>query len=162
MAPLYVDADEVLSAPLYAFGGLLIALPMLDFVTSVLPVSFGSIQWRFATLGLLSNFLMTPLLGMVAMIVVAAVREHLVFQRILAIINSLLTLLLIALLVLFVLDIVQLNASIPPEGLKNFQNAAFKAIVKHTTTILVLAWLAAAGWRVSSWHSSRRRSARVA
>ena len=161
MAPLYVDADEVLSVPFYAFGILLIGLPLLDFFTSVFPMSFTNIQWRFATIGLLSNFLMTPLLGMGVMIVVAAIREHLVFQRVLATVNGFVALVLIALLVLFALDIVQLNATIPQDGLKSFQNAAFKAIVKHATTILVLTWLASAGWRVSSWRSSGRRPARA-
>jgi len=156
MAPFYVDADEVLSAPFYAFGALLIGHPALDFITSILPFSFSNIHWRFATIGLLSNFLMTPMLGMAVMIVVAAIREHMVFQRVLAIINSVAALLLIAFLVLFVLDVVQLNAMIPPDGLKSFQNAAFKAIVKHTTGILVLSWIAAAGWRISSWRSSQR------
>lgn len=161
MPPLYVDADEVLSAPLYAFAGLLIGLPLVDFVTSVLPVSVSNIQWRFATVGLLSNFLMTPMIGMGILIVVAAVREHLVFQRLLATTNGLIVLLLTAVLVFFALDIVQLNAMIPPEGLKSFQNAAFKAIVKYLASILVLTWLTAAGWRVSSWRASRRRTARV-
>jgi hypothetical protein len=161
MAHLYVDTDEVLAAPFYAFGMLLIGLPLLDFVTSVLPPSFSNIQWRFTTVGLLSNFLMTPLLGMGIMIVVAAIREHFVFQRVLATINGIAAVLLIALLVLFVLDIVQLTGSIPPDGLKIFQNAAFKAIVKHTMTILVLTWLATAGWRISSWRSARKGSSRT-
>jgi hypothetical protein len=162
MPPLYVDVDEILSAPFYAFGVLLIGLPLLDFFTSVIPVSPSNIQWRFATVGLLSNFLMTPLLGIGMLIVVAAVRDHLVFQRVLATINGGLALLLIALLIFFVLDVVQLNATIPPEGLKNFQNAAFKAMVKHAASILVLSWLASAGWRVSAWRPSRTRSAGVA
>ncbi|MBV6521718.1 MAG: hypothetical protein MNPFHGCM_01862 [Gemmatimonadaceae bacterium] len=156
MAHIYVDADEALSAPFYAFGLLLIGHPLLDFVTSVLPVSPTNIQWRFATVGLLSNFLMTPMLGLGIMIVVAAVREHLVFQRVLAIVNTVAALVLIAFVALFVLDIVQLNASIQPEGLKEFQSAAFKAVLKHISAIIVLCLFAAAGWRVSSWKSASR------
>lgn len=160
MAPLYVDVDEVLAGPFYAFGALLIALPSLDFVTSVLPLNPSDIQWRFATFGLLSNFLLTPLLGVVILIAVAAIRQHLVFQRILATVNGLVALLLACLIVLFVLDIVQLNATISPNGLKNFQNAAFKAIVKHVTAIPVLLSMAIAGWRASAWTSHPATSER--
>lgn len=162
MVTLYVDTDEVLAAPFYAFGMLLVGLPLLDFVTSVLPVFFVNTQWRYTTVGLFSNFLLTPLLGVGVMIAVAGIREHLVFQRVLATINGIVAVLLIALLVRFVLDIVTLTATIPPDGLKSFQNAAFKAIVKLAMTILVLTWLSTAGWRISSWRSARKRSARAA
>ncbi|MFN8572214.1 MAG: hypothetical protein U0132_09160 [Gemmatimonadaceae bacterium] len=153
MPSLYVDTDELLAGPLYAFGLLLIALPMLDFGSSIVPVHATNLQWRFATLGLLSNFLMTPMMGLCLMVVVAAVRGHRGVQRSLAIVNTLLVLMLVAALALFALDAVQLNGSVPADQAETFHSAAYKAVVKHVAALIVLALLAVAGWRVSSQHA---------
>lgn len=150
MPSLYVDTDELLAGPFYAFGLLLVSLPMLDFGTSIVPVHLTNLQWRFATIGLLSNFLMTPMMGISLMVAVAAVRGHRGVQRTIAIVNSFLVLLLISLLALFALDAIQLNASVPGEQAAEFHSAAYKALIKHIAGLIVLALLAVAGWRVSS------------
>ena len=63
---------ESLVAPLYFIAALLIATPLMDFATSVVPLRPGSLEWRFASVGLLSGFLLTPLLGLVIALAVAA------------------------------------------------------------------------------------------
>lgn len=146
----YVDTDELLAGPFYAFGLLLIGLPMMDFATSIVPVHFANLQWRFATLGLLSNFLMTPMLGLGVMIVTAAVREHRGVMRFLSILTGLTALSLVGMLVLFALDAIQLNASMPAEQVATFRSAAAKAVAKHGAGFFVLAWMSIAGWQVAS------------
>lgn len=150
MTPQFVDSDDALAGPFYGLGVLLMLVPLLDFVTSVLPLHVINLQWRFATIGLFSNFLLTPLLGMGLLITVAAVREHYRVQRLLAIANSCFALLVVGLLVLFSLDIVQLNASVPPERASEFHMAAFKAVAKYVLGWMVVVSLAVAGWRISS------------
>ncbi|MFN8581720.1 MAG: hypothetical protein U0163_12180 [Gemmatimonadaceae bacterium] len=146
----YVDTDELLAGPFYAFGLLLIGLPMMDFATSIVPVHFANLQWRFATLGLLSNFLMTPMLGLGVMIVTAAVREHRGTMRFFSIVSGVIALSLIGMLVLFSLDAIQLNASMPADQVASFRSAAAKAVAKHAAGIIVLAWMSVATWQVAS------------
>src|SRR6185503_13340787 len=105
----FADPEGALSAPFYAFAILLMATPAIDFATSIFPMQLRSPQWRFASAGLLSGFLLTPMLGIAIAMTVSAIRGHHGVQRFLAVINLLLALLFLVLLVGFVLDVLQLN-----------------------------------------------------
>jgi hypothetical protein len=152
------DSLELLLAPLYFIAVLLIATPMMDFATSVLPLRLESIEWRFATVGLLSGFLLTPLLGILIAIALAAYADHLRFLRVLSIVNGVGAVLFVALLIFFALDVIQLRSVVQEQAKAQFQAAAVKAVVKHATFILALGWLSVRGYRASRWSvpSSRR------
>lgn len=157
------DVLEPLLAPLYFIAMLLIATPAMDFATSVLPLRVASIEWRFATVGLLSGFLLTPLLGVVIAISLAAYAEHLRFLRVLSIANGVVALLLVVLMVFFALDIVQLRSVVQAQAKEAFQGAALKAVIKYLACILAMAWLSVRGMRASRWSvPSARRAPAVA
>lgn len=163
MSSKYPDGPEALIAPFYFVAFLLMVTPTMDFVTSILPLRWDSIEWRFATVGLLSGFLLTPLLGVVIAMAVAHLAGHLRFQRIMAIVNATLTASFIALFVLFMLDVFQLKSIVQAEALEAFNSAATKAAVKHVAFILALGWLSYGGFRVSRWtvREVRRKPAAV-
>jgi uncharacterized membrane protein len=142
------DAD-VLVGPLYGVALLLVATPMFDFLTSVFPIRAGNIEWRFATVGLLSGFLLTPLLGYVLAMLAAQIGGHRIVQRVLAICALIMTALLALMLVAFVLDVLQLRSVVQAEAATAFKGASIKALVKHVSVLVVLPWLAIRGMKLS-------------
>lgn len=157
MSPKRPDGPEALIAPLYLVAILLVATPAMDFATSIIPIRLGDIEWRFASVGLLSGFLLTPLLGVALAMGVAQFGGHLRFQRILAVLNLLVTVAFAILLVFFLLDVLQLQGSVPAESKPAFASAALKALIKHACFIVALAFLAWRGMRVSRWSSPDKR-----
>lgn len=164
MSPKRPDGAEALIAPAYLLAVLLVATPIMDFVTSIVPLRLGDIEWRFASVGLLSGFLLTPLLGIALAIGAAHLGGHLRFQRLLAVVNLVVAVSCIGLLVFFVLDIFQLKAAVQPEAAQAFESAALKAVIKHVSFALTLGFLGWRGIRVSRWGApaeSRRPQAAV-
>ena len=152
---------EALVAPMYFIAALLIATPVMDFATSVLPLRLGSLEWRFASVGLLSGFLLTPLLGLVIALAVAAYADHMGFVRVLSILSGAVAVIFIIVLVLFLLDIVQLRSAVQDQARAAFKSAAMKAVIKHVCFIAALGWLAIRGFRASQWGLPVRRKASV-
>jgi hypothetical protein len=62
--------------PAYCVAVLLVVTPLVDLVANVWPPRLSAVEWRFGTFGLLSGFLLTPLLGMVLATAAAALLEH--------------------------------------------------------------------------------------
>ena len=151
-----MDPDEALSAPLYAFALLLVAVPLLDFLQSIGALRPTNVQWRFATVGLLSGVLLTPMLGLTVAMVVAAIRQHTVLQRILAVLSLVAATTLSLLLISFVLDALQVSRVVPEQGRTAFRAASVKAVLKQLSATAVLLFLGLRGWRISSWRSRRR------
>ncbi len=146
----HYDADALI-APLYLLAVLLVATPAMDFVTSIVPLRFADIEWRFASVGLLSGFLLTPLLGIGLAMGVAAYASHQRFQRVLGIVNLLIAALFVALLLFFLLDIFQLRNVVQAEAKGAFESAASKAVVKHITFVIAMAFMGWRGVRMSKW-----------
>ncbi|NUQ11441.1 MAG: hypothetical protein HUU26_03800 [Gemmatimonadaceae bacterium] len=144
MSQTRLDPEEALAGPLYAVAGLLIAMPVVDFVLSVAAPAPSSVQWRFAAVGLLSGFTLTPILGMAVALTVAAVRQHYLVQRLLVATSLLGSVVLLVLCAGFILDVLQLRVSIPAEGQAAFRSAWTRALLKHLLAAVVLAYL---GWR---------------
>lgn len=148
MARPPLDPDEALAAPFYFFAALLVVLPLIDFVQNVGTFQPANVQWRFATVGLLSGFLLTPTIGIVAAMTIAAVRGQGRTQRAIAIGNVILAVLLLALMAGFVLDALQLRGSVPAVRRAEFRTAAIRAIVKYILTSLLLIVLAMRAFRI--------------
>lgn len=157
------DGADALIGPLYFVALLLVATPLVDFLTSVLPLRPGNIEWRFATVGLLSGFVLTPLLGIILAMLVASWAGHQRFHRIVAIVNGVIAALLVVTLLMFLLDIVQLRSVVQAEQKAAFEGSAVKAVIKHLTFVVATAWLAVGGYRSSRWSmpEPRRQAAAV-
>lgn len=160
MANRRFEGMDALIGPLYFVSLLLILTPVMDFTSSVLPARAGNIEWRFASVGLLSGFLLTPVLGIVLSIVIAAWAGHLRFQRVIAIVNLAAVLLLAGLMVMFLLDIFQLRNAVQAEAKASFEGAALKAVLKYLAVMIGLGWLGWRGLGASSWSvPSEKRAA---
>jgi hypothetical protein len=143
------DADPLIG-PAYLVALLLICTPALDFFSGIQPITLNNIQWRFGAVGLMAGFLLTPLLGIVVAMGVAAYADHGVFQRILAILNITIAMMCLVLLIFFTLDILQLNNQVDAEAVGQFRSAAWKALAKHLGFIIVMGWLGLAGMKISA------------
>jgi hypothetical protein len=147
------DVSSTLSGPLYLIAVFLIVVPVTDFLGQIAPLQLGNVEWRFASVGLMSGFLLTPLLGIVLAIAVAAARKHVTVQRLIAIANGIFAIALLAALALFVLDTLQLGSVVSDEQSDAFGSAATRALVKHFAAMITLGWLARAGFRVAQLHA---------
>lgn len=144
MSATQLEPDEALTGPLYALAGLLVLIPAADFILSVPSPQPGSVQWRFAAVGLLSGFTLTPILGIAMGLGLAGVMRHAGVARALVILSILGAVLLFVLSAGFILDVLQLRVSVPSEGRLAFESAWKRALVKHLLSAIVLAYL---GWR---------------
>lgn len=145
------DGFEPFVAPLYLLAFLLVATPLMDFVTSVMPFRFGNIEWRFATVGLLSGFLLTPLLGVALFSVVSSYAGHDKAQRVVAVLNIAVALAFVGMLALFLLDVLQLRNAVQAEGKAQFMAAAMKAFLKHVCFVFALLWFVLRAFKASRW-----------
>lgn len=157
------DGPEALAAPLYFLALLLTATPVMDFVSSVVPMRLADIEWRFASVGLLSGFLLTPLLGIALAMGVAHFAGHQRFQRVMAIVNLALAVLFFLLLLAFILDVLQLNSAVQEEAQEAFASASLKAALKHLSFVIALGFFGWRGFRMSRWAvlEPRRQQASV-
>ncbi len=153
------EGVEALVAPLYFVALLLVLTPVMDFATSVLPLRVSNIEWRFASVGLLSGFLLTPVLGIVLAILIAGWSGHEKFQRVIAIVNLASVAVFALLLVFFLLDILQLRSAVQAEAKTAFEGAAIKAVAKYLCVMFALGWLGLKGLSASRWREPVKRQA---
>lgn len=146
--------------PLYFIAIGLIVLPVLDFVTSILPFQPYEITWRFSAVALFSGFLFTPLLAIALIALVAALTEDRVMLRVLSIFNLVFTVLLVVLMVLYLLDVLQIRHDVVGDAEQlPFDMSAIRAFSKYIFTIFVLGYLGIAGFRASRDRRPRGREA---
>lgn len=131
------DRLQVLVAPAYAVAALLVLTPTGDFLSGVWPWRPGALDWRFASSGLLSGFLLTPLLGILLAVGVAAARGHERVLRVLGLLTLIAATLWLLILAAFILDAVQLHASIPEAQRRSFLDASIKAFIKYVLSCTV-------------------------
>ena len=132
-----------MSGPLYFVAIVLVAIPGLDFLLSVPALNLSSVQWRFAAVGLLSGFTLTPILGISLGLVIASILKHYGVQRALVILCLTIGVLLLVMSVAFVFDALQLRVQIPADGRAAFNSAWRRAILKHVLSAIALLYL---GW----------------
>jgi hypothetical protein len=145
---------------------LLIASPAIDLVGAVVPARPGEVSWRFGVFGLLTNALVTPMLGLAMLQVVATLLERGRTVRRLTIVMLALDIVLLLGLGLFVLDFLQLRQAVTGTSRGAYDAAAIKALLVGILEIVVLAWLVVIGFRStggvgSAGNRKRRRRERV-
>lgn len=131
----------------YLFLTLLVFWSAVDLVTTGWPMRFGSVEWRYGFMGLLTAYLHTPVLALFLAMGLSLFLGHRTALRVLAMVCLLAALGLFIVLILFPLDVIQLRSVTPPENLRFFQTGAILSELKHFTSFLVLILLGAGGWR---------------
>lgn len=135
---------------LYFFTFILVFWPVTDLITNTWPIQLGNLQWRYGFMGLLAGFLHTPILGLVLAMALAYAMEHRRTLRLLSVVSLLGAVGLLAVLLFFALDVVQLRNTVPAERLPSFQAGALIAELKHLTSFVALALLGIGGWKTAA------------
>jgi hypothetical protein len=135
------------AGPLYFLAFLLIVIPILDFAPNVWPFEFGAVSWRYGTVGLFANYTMTPVLGFVVLVCTAAWMEEMLLLRITGWGLLLWAVLLLGTTLLFVLDALQIRATVPPEQRIVMEVGSVRAVVKNVLVGAGVIWLAVAALR---------------
>jgi hypothetical protein len=144
MSKPLLEPDEALAGPLYLVAGLLVVMPLMDFAMSIGPAQFASVQWRFASVGLLSGYTLMPLLGLALALGLAGLTRQRAAQRVLIVLCLTLAVVMLLIAVGFLLDVMQVRATVPAEGRPAFQSASTRALVKHLLAVIAFWYL---GWR---------------
>lgn len=135
------SALESIARPLYFMALLLVATPLVDFFANAWPIRLGEVGYRYGVVGLLSGFVLTPLLGLGVACALALVLGHRTVLRVLAILCVVGAVLLLVAAIDFSLDVIQLRRNVPDAQRWSFQVGALKALVKHLSGAAALAWL---------------------
>lgn len=120
----------------YVLAALLVATPLIDLATQVMPFQPGSGVWRYGVLGMLGNNLLTPLLGAVIAGIAAASLEHVRAIRIFSIGAGTLCLVIAGLALFFLLDVVQLRPTVEEGARSAFDLGAGLALGKFCGALL--------------------------
>ncbi len=128
---------------------LLIASPLADLVAAFLPVRPGEVSWRFGAYGLVTNALVTMILGLAIIMVVNGFRQGRRAIALTATVCAVLALFLIGGFALFVLDYLQLRQAVGVAARGPYDSAAFKAMIVAVLEAGVLVSMAIAGFRAS-------------
>lgn len=134
---------------MYPVATLLVVLPLFDLASTAWPVQVGNLQWRYGFLGLLANFIVTPMLGATAAAFTAAELRHKRLLQTLAVLFLLSALVLGGAGAAFVLDAIQLRAQLANQIIPNFRTTVLLACVKYLVGGLGLVGLALGAWRTA-------------
>lgn len=152
-----------LAAALYGMALLFVVTPLLQVATRVnwrFPVS--SMQWRTGTLGLLASAVLTPAFGLLLALLTAFLFEHRRTQRVVTVLTGLASLGLLAILVLFTLDGLQIRAALTPQFRPSFTNSMIQAITLYVLTAAVLGITCFGGFRAGRHRRLQARAAKRA
>lgn len=147
-----------LAWPVYVVALTLIVLPLVDLVANVWPFAPAEAAWRYGALGLLSGFLLTPLLGLLMAVLMAAHEGHPIMLRISAWVSLAAAAACLACVLLFALDVLQVRSSVPPEARTTFDIGAAKAELKYLAVAVALVWLWIGGRRAARYGSRQGRT----
>ena len=134
-------------------AALFVLLPSIDGIISILPLKLRDVSWRFGASGIMSRALLEFFFGLVVAYAIALLLQHRIVQRGLAWLSAAIVIILLAVLLLFLLDALQLQRQFPPEARTAFYYALGSAVLKYCAAIVTALILG-----VSAWRSSRRGS----
>ena len=157
---LDVGSERPLGWCLHGLGVLLIVAPLLDLAAGVGSLNPGQVPWRFGAAGLLSGALVLPLLGFGLMLVATAILDQPRLSRLLGVKTAALVLVVLALLVVFGLDALQIRSQIRMDARRAFDLASLKAILTFGFETVVLAILSVSAFRIARAGSDRRAASR--
>jgi hypothetical protein len=144
------DLAPYLTGPAYAVGLLFVLMPVVDTFAQMWPPALGEPAWRYGTVGIGANYLISALFGMLLICLVAGLRQHRQTLRMLAIVNGVVAVVLLLAAIGFALDVLQVRMGVPkdnPRTMSLFNTGAAKAELKYLLSVAVFGWLGVASWR---------------
>jgi hypothetical protein len=136
-----------LATAAYLVAGSLIFAPLLDATLGISPMHPMEFRWRFGAIGVLANAVIVPNAGILLMLITAISYRHANFRRALGVLALLAAAGWVVAIGLFVLDALQMRASVPAAMKASFTLAGALAIVKMVVDATVLAALGLVGVR---------------
>lgn len=143
-------------AALYLFALVLAVSPLIDLFSTVWPLRFGELSWRYGFFGLSAGYLHTPLLGLVLATAVAYWREHATSLRVIGFGSLVLAGLLIPVIALWPLDFQQMGAMREPELRPGVMAGGIIQELKYMGACAVLALLGLGAIATAKGLGSRR------
>ena len=153
---------KYLAVPGYLIAALMVVIPIVETALGVLPIRAADVTWRVGALGLMSRSILTPIIAMLGALVLATVLEQRGVQRGISIAAGVLATLILIIAVVFSIDVVQMAATIRPEGKPALKFAATEALVKYVLFTIALLTLARAAWKASATSRSAAPKAKTA
>lgn len=147
-----------LLAVLLAAGLIILLDQAADLTATVLsrPVDFSAANWRFGLFGLIAGRTSALLAGDVMLFTATVLLGLRKTLRTLGALHVALALAILAGLVLFVLDVIQVRGAVPPASTDAFSAAVFRAGVIALAGGITAAWAGIAAWRTAGSWSGRR------
>lgn len=139
-----------MSAGVYAVAAALLVIPVVDVLSQVWPPRPSLAEWRYGTLGLMSNYFLTPLLGLVLAGAAAFLVGSRRAQRIMALIALVGAAAMLIAVAAFSLDVLQVRQSVVAEAMPMFKIGALKAAGKLVVYFACLAILGIGYWKASA------------
>src|ERR1041385_6874377 len=153
-----------LLALLYLAGFLIAVDQLADVLVTVLstPVAFDSVQWRFGVFGLLGTRTSVLLMAEVMVFAAAVGLDHRTLLAGLGVLNLVLAVCVLAGLVLFALDALQLRSMVRAGSALRYDSATLRAARAAGVALfagILLAWSGIASLRAGSFGKGRQREA---
>lgn len=145
--------------PVSLVAVLMVLLPLVDSLLVAWPLRPGELQWRFGAVGMFSQALLLPVMGVALLLATALSYGRRTPIRIMAVVSGLVALALLAVLPFFLLDFMQMRAQVRAEAKAAFDVATVFAIVKIGMFAVVALAMAFAGWKATRRAASGRKAA---
>lgn len=132
----------------YFVAFLLIVLSLFDFAGTIWPFLPSDAGWRYGSVGILSGFLLTPMIGSLLAVYVAAFAGQGRVLRVLGIVDLVVAVVLVVGVGSFALDSLQVRSDTNPEARRLLETGAVKVMVKHLAGIVAFGWLGVTALKV--------------
>jgi hypothetical protein len=133
----------------YLMAGYLVLAPLAETLAALWPFHSGDAGWRYGATGLVSQSLMTPLLGLLMAVGLAVYCHHWVAARLLAVLSAVGGVVALIAIPLFTLDALQVRGQVPVEQgtpLGAFGAATVSALLMMAATVAITFALARGAW----------------
>ena len=125
-----IQRPRALAAAAYAIAAMLIFVPLMELGSQLGWAAHpGALNWRTGAVGLLSGAILTPIFGMFIALITASLLGQRWMQRTLGVLAALGGLVLLAVLVVFTLDALQLRPNVTAAMKRSFDIASLKAVL---------------------------------
>jgi hypothetical protein len=141
--------SNIAVAGFYFFMFVLVFWPVVDWLSSIWPLQFGNLQWRYGSMGLMAAYLHTPILALFLAAFFGFLMDHRLTLRLVSVVSLLTALVLVVVLILFPLDVIQLRGGVAEEQRASFLAGAVLAELKHFTALISLLLLSVGGWKTA-------------
>ncbi|NJD10695.1 MAG: hypothetical protein FIB01_09770 [Gemmatimonadetes bacterium] len=135
------------SPALYFVAALMLLMPPLDIILSMAEYAWGSAQWRWGAIGLVSGGMLLPIVGVLLASMTAVLAGQLWPNRVVMAVAVVLVLLLLLAAGLFSLDAIEIRHQATAVVRRRFDVAVIKTVLMQLTQALTLLLVVRSAWR---------------